>query len=82
MKAIRQIEIFSVGCSVCEETIRSVHELACSFCEVEVLDINNPDVASHAATLSIRSILTIVSDGQLASHYNNRNYVPSKDKTV
>ncbi len=62
----RQIEIFSAGCPVCEETIRTVNELVCSSCEVEVLDINNPDVANRATMLSIRSIPAVVIDGQLA----------------
>ena len=66
MNEKRHIEIFSAGCPVCEETIRTVNELACSSCEVEVLDINNPDVAKRAATLSIRSIPAVVIDGQLA----------------
>ncbi len=62
----RHIEIFSAGCSVCEEAIRAVNELVCSSCDVEVLDINNPDVAGRAAALSIRSIPAVVIDGQLA----------------
>ncbi|MCZ6706271.1 MAG: thioredoxin family protein [Bacteroidetes bacterium] len=66
MKEKRHIEIFSAGCPVCEKTIRIVNELVCSSCEVEVLDINNPDVAERAAALSIRSIPAVVVDAQLA----------------
>ncbi len=66
MKQQRHIEIFSAGCSVCEEAIRIVRELACPSCEIEVLDSNNPDVANRAATLSIRSLPAVVVDGQLA----------------
>ena len=66
MKDKRHIEIFSAGCAICEEIVRTVKELACSSCEVEVWDINNPDVANRAATFSMRSIPSVVIDGQLA----------------
>ena len=62
----RTIEIFSAGCPVCEETIRTVNELVCSSCEVEILDVNIPEIASRAAALSIRSIPAVAVDGQLA----------------
>ena len=35
----RKIEVFSAGCSACEEAIQMVNQIACSFCEVEVLDM-------------------------------------------
>jgi glutaredoxin 3 len=66
MKEKRRIEIFSADCSLCRETIRMVNELVCSSCEVEVLDMNDSDVARRAAALSIRSLPAVVIDGQLA----------------
>ena len=66
MQEKRRIEIFSGGCSVCGEAIQVVDELVCSSCEVEILDITDPDVARRAATLSVRSIPAVVVDGQLA----------------
>lgn len=66
MTTKRQIEVFGAGCPVCEETIRLVRSVACSSCEVAVLDINDPSVASRAKSLGIRSVPSVVIDGKLA----------------
>ena len=66
MNAKRQIEIFSAGCPVCEETITLVKQIACSSCEITVLDTKKPDIATRAKKLGIRSIPAVVIDGQLA----------------
>ena len=62
----RQIEIFSAGCAVCEEAVRLVEDLACSSCEVSVLDMKNATVAARAAQLGIRSVPAVLVDGKLA----------------
>lgn len=66
MNAKRQIEIFSAGCPVCEETIALVYKIACSSCEVTVLDTKKSDVATRAKRLGIRSVPAVVINGQLA----------------
>lgn len=66
METIRKVEIFSAGCPMCEETIALVNKIACSSCEVTVLDSNKPDVAVRAKRLGIRSIPAVVINGQLA----------------
>ena len=66
MSAKRTIEIFSAGCSVCEDTVALVNQVACSSCEVIVLDMKDPTVASRAKSLGIRSVPAVVIDGKLA----------------
>ncbi len=66
MNAKRKIEVFSAGCPACEETIELVNSVACSSCEVSVLDMNQPEVAKHAKSLGIRSVPAVVIDGKLA----------------
>jgi thioredoxin-like negative regulator of GroEL len=66
MTTLRKVEVFSAGCPVCEETIELVNRVACSSCEVSVLDMRNPDVADRAKELGIRSIPAVVIDGRLA----------------
>jgi glutaredoxin len=66
MTAKRNIEVFSAGCSVCQETIAMVRGNACPSCEVKVLDMNNPDIAARAKRLGIRSVPAVVIDGKLA----------------
>jgi glutaredoxin 3 len=66
MNAKRTIEIFSAGCPACEDTIELVNRVACPSCEVTVLDMKQPDVASRARRLGIRSVPAVVINGQLA----------------
>ena len=66
MNPKRKIEIFSAGCPACEETIALVNSTACPCCEVEILDMRRPAVASKAKSYGIRSIPAVVVDGKLA----------------
>ncbi len=64
--AKRKVEVFSAGCSACEETIQLVNEVACPSCGIEVLDMRDPAVAARAKALGIKSVPAIVIDGKLA----------------
>ncbi len=66
MSAKRKIEVFSAGCPACEEAIALVKRAACSSCEVSVLDMNDPAVASRAKRLEIHSVPTVVIDDKPA----------------
>ena len=66
MSEKRQIEIFSAGCPVCQDTIDLVNRLACASCEVSILDMNDKSVASHATELGIKSIPAVAINGKLA----------------
>ncbi len=72
MATQRQIEIFSAGCAVCEDTIKLVNSMACPSCNVAVLDMNQADVAARAAQLGIRSVPAVVVDGKLADCCSGR----------
>lgn len=63
----RKVEVFSAGCPVCDETITLVNRIACSSCEVSVLDMNDSVVATRAKQLGIRSIPAVLIDGELAA---------------
>ena len=66
MNAKRTIEIFSAGCPACEEAIQLINQVACPSCEVTILDMKNPDVASRAKRIGIRSVPAVVINGTLA----------------
>lgn len=66
MDSKRKIEVFSAGCPVCQETIELVNRIACSSCEVSVLDMQDSNVASRAKNLGIRSVPAMAIDGKLA----------------
>ncbi len=62
----RKIEIFSVGCPVCQETAEMVKGISCTSCEVNILDMKDPAVAARAKSLGIRSVPAVAIDGKLA----------------
>lgn len=62
----RKIEIFSAGCAVCNEIVELVRAIACSSCDVVVLDMQQADVEARAKSLGVSSIPAIVIDGLLA----------------
>jgi glutaredoxin 3 len=66
MSVKRKIEVFSAGCEVCEETVAMVKRLACSSCDVAVLDMNDPAVAGKAKNYGVRTVPAVVVDGRLA----------------
>jgi glutaredoxin 3 len=62
----RKIEIFSAGCPACDETVQMVNAIACPSCEIEVLDMQQTEVAAKAKEYGIRSVPAVVIDGKLA----------------
>ncbi len=62
----RKIEIFSAGCPVCEENIQMVNEIACSSCDVQVLDMHQENVVTKAKEYGIKSVPAVVIDGKLS----------------
>ena len=67
MDAKRKIQVFSAGCPACEEVIALVNGVACPSCEVQVLDMRQPEVAAQAKAYGIHTVPSVVIDGKLAS---------------
>jgi glutaredoxin len=51
---------------VCEETIELVKRIACPSCDVNVLDMNAPEVTKQAKKLGISSVPSVVINGKVA----------------
>ena len=66
MSSKRKIEIFSAGCAACDEAVEMVKQIACPSCEVEVLDMQQDDVAAKAKQYGVMSVPAVVIDGKLA----------------
>jgi len=62
----RKVEVFSAGCSACNEVIETVRRAACPSCEIIVHDMKDMVVAQRAKSLGVRSIPAVVIDGELA----------------
>jgi len=67
MNIKQKIEVFTSGCSVCNEAVELINRLACDECEISVLDMHDTQVANRAKVLGVQSIPAIVLDGVLAS---------------
>jgi DNA-binding transcriptional MerR regulator len=65
----RNVEVFTSGCYLCEETVDLVKELACPSCELTVYDLANPcaskECIDKAKTYGINSVPTVVVDGKV-----------------
>lgn len=74
----RKIEVFTAGCSVCEEAVELVRSIACPSCDVQVLDMKEPNVAAKAKKYGIKTLPSVVIDGKLAGCCANKG-VSKKD---
>lgn len=66
MTDVRTIEVFSAGCRLCRDTIREVRAEACPDCEVEVVDLHEPEGARRARELGVETAPAVAVDGELA----------------
>lgn len=66
MRATRKIEVFSAGCPVCNDAVEMARRIVCRDCEVNVLDMNDSEVAERATHLGIKSVPAVLVDGKLA----------------
>lgn len=53
MSTQRIVAIFKAGCPACQEAIELVNGIACSFCDITVLNMKDRAVADRAKTLGI-----------------------------
>ena len=67
MSAKRKLEIFSAGCSACDDAVAFIRRIACSSCEIEVLDMHDPAVAVRAKSYGVRTVPAVAVDGRLAT---------------
>lgn len=67
MATKRRVEVFSAGCSACEDAIKLIRSIACPSCEVTVLDMKDMEVVKQAKALGVRSVPAVAIDGTLAS---------------
>ena len=72
MNEKRGIEIFSAGCPCCDDVVKLVQQLACSSCEVEVLDMHKPEVMTKAKLYGVKSVPAVAVNGKLAGCCSGR----------
>lgn len=62
----RMVEVFTAGCGCCDEAVALVRRIACTACEVSVLDMKDESIARRARALGITRVPSVVIDGVLA----------------
>lgn len=67
----RQIEVFTAGCPMCDETVQLVQGLACPNCEVTVHNLSEGcetnECRDKASRYGVTRVPAVVVDGQLAA---------------
>lgn len=63
---MRDVQVFTAGCSCCDEAVVAVKQVACSNCNVRVRDMHDPAVAADAKKYGIKRVPAVVVDGKLA----------------
>jgi len=58
--ATRRVEVFTAGCSICEETVRLVQSLACPSCAVQVYDLREGCATNECREKASRYGITAV----------------------
>lgn len=72
MTTARHIEIFTAGCPACQQVVELVQDIACASCQIEVLNMNDSEVAHKAKALGISTVPAVVIDGELAGCCSGR----------
>jgi glutaredoxin 3 len=62
----KKIEIFTAGCSTCNETVELVKRIAGAAHDFEIHDMHQPNISARAKSLGVRSLPSVVVDGKLA----------------
>lgn len=69
----RQVEIFTAGCPVCEQTVKMVQELACKDCEITIDDLvkqcEDKTCITKVKEYDIQRIPAVAVNGELLSGY-------------
>lgn len=67
--AKRKVEVFTAGCPVCDEAVKTVKATACPSCEVVVYDLNKGcetnECRDKAKAYGIKRVPAVAVDGEL-----------------
>ena len=57
---LRTIEVFTAGCSLCDDAVQLVQSLTCSSCSVEVLDMKDESAQQKAKQYGVTRVPSVV----------------------
>ena len=61
----RKVEVFSASCSLCDPVVQKVQQMACSSCEVTVVDVRTAEGSERARALGVHRVPAVAVDGKL-----------------
>ena len=64
--AKRTVEVFTAGCSVCDEALAAVRAIVCESCDLQVHDMKTKPAQAKARQYGIKRVPAVVVNGQLA----------------
>jgi hypothetical protein len=64
--AKRIVEVFTAGCSVCDEALETVREVVCESCDLQIHDMKTKPAQAKARQYRIKRVPAVVVNGQLA----------------
>ena len=64
--AKRTVEVFTAGCSICDEVVAAVRATACESCDMQVHDMKTEPAQAKARQYGIKRVPAVVVNGQLA----------------
>jgi len=62
----RTVEVFTAGCSVCDEALAAVRAAACESCDVQVHDMRTNSAQVKARQYGIKRVPAVAVNGRLA----------------
>ncbi len=63
---LRTIEVFTAGCSLCDDAVQLVQSLACPSCSVELLDMKDESAQTKARQYGVTRVPAVAVNGALA----------------
>ncbi len=64
--AKRTVEVFTAGCSVCDEALEAVRGVVCESCDLQVQDMQTKAAQAKARQYGIKRVPAVVVNGRLS----------------
>lgn len=64
--AKRIVEVFTAGCSACDEALETVRGVVCESCDLQVHDMKTKPAQAKARQYGIKRVPAVVVNGRLA----------------
>jgi hypothetical protein len=64
--AKRTVEVFTAGCSVCDDAVEAVRSIVCDNCDLQVQDMKTKPAQAKARQYGIKRVPAVVVNGRLA----------------